>query len=442
MATPWIAFQSIGAGGDTLPRVMTPGTRWWRMLTLMLALRVSSGLAIAQTVETVPELMKNQSVRRALDLVRRSEPDTISNQIRLCEVPAPPFGEAARAAVYADAMRNAGLTNVRTDAEGNVLGDRPGRSVRPHLVLSAHLDTVFPSDVPVRVTRSGSRLDGPGIADDCRGLAVVLAVARSLRAAAVRTNGSITFVGTVGEEGLGDLRGVRALFSGSLKGRIDRFVSVDGDGYGIVHVGVGSRRYRVTFRGPGGHSFDDFGRASPVNALGLAIAAISGLTVPATPKTTFSVGRIGGGTSINSIAAEAWMEVDLRSTDAAALSELDARVRAIFRHAIEEENSRRQGQQPITVEIASVGNRPAGRTEMDTLVVRTALAALRALALPVRLDAGSTDANMPMSVGIPSITVGGGGAARDLHSPQESFDTTDSWKGTQLVTLLTVALAQ
>jgi tripeptide aminopeptidase len=421
---------------------MTMDPRGWRTTALVLTLSMPSALAAAQSAETVPGLMNDPSVRRALAMVRRLEPDTIRNQIRLCEVPAPTFGEAARAAVYAEAMRNAGLTNVRIDADGNVLADRPGRSARPHLVLSAHLDTVFSPDVPVRVTRTGSRLDGPGIADDCRGLAVVLAVARSLNAAAVRTNGSITFVGTVGEEGLGDLRGVRGLFSGSLKGRVDRFVSVDGDGYGIVHVGVGSRRYRVTFRGPGGHSFDDFGRASPVNALGLAIAAIAGLTVPSTPRTTFSVGRIGGGTSINSIAAEAWMEVDLRSTDAAALSDLDARVQALLRRALEEENSRRKGQQPITLEIASVGSRPTGRTEIDTLIVRTALGALRALALPVRLDEGSTDANLPMSVGVPSITIGGGGAARGVHSLQESFDTADSWKGTQLVTLLAVALAR
>jgi len=420
---------------------MAAASRCWWVVALVCLLSPSQS-TVAQRADDVTGLVAEPSVRRALDIARRAEPDTVADQIRLCEVPAPPFGEAARAAVYADAMRAAGLANVRIDAEGNVVGERRGRAERPHLVLSAHLDTVFPADVPVRVTRDGVRLRGPGIGDDCRGLAVVLAVARALNAAGVQTNGSVTFVGTVGEEGLGNLRGVTALFGATLKGKVDRFISVDGDGHGITHIGVGSRRYRVTFRGPGGHSYDDFGRANPMNALGLAIASISRLQVPSSPKTTFSVGRVGGGTSINSIATEAWMEVDLRSSDEGVLGDLDARVQSSVRRALEEENARRTGQPGLTVAIELVGRRPAGRTAQGTPMVETAIAALRALALPVRLDEGSTDANLPMSVGVPSITVGGGGAGRDAHSPQESFDTTDSWKGTQLVTLLTAALAR
>ena len=415
--------------------------RSWTFV-LLCVLSTSTRTGSAQRPEDVVGLVREVSVRRALDIVQRSEPDTIREQIRLCEVPAPPFGEAARAAVYAQAMRDAGLARVRIDSEGNVLGERPGRSAVPHLVLSAHLDTVFPAEVPVRVTRDGSRLHGPGIGDDCRGLAVVLAVARALNAAGVQTNRPITFVGTVGEEGLGDLRGVRALFGGTLKGQVDKFVSVDGDGYGITHVGVGSRRYRITFRGPGGHSYDDFGRANPVSALGLAITSISRLRVPSTPKTTFSVGRVGGGTSINAIATDAWMEVDLRSSDEAALTDLDARMRSAVRGALEEENGRRKGPQPLTVAVDPVGRRPAGQTPQGTPMVEAGVAAVKALGLPVRLDEGSTDANLPMSVGIPALTVGGGGAGRDAHTPQESFDTTDSWKGTQLVTLLAVALAR
>jgi acetylornithine deacetylase/succinyl-diaminopimelate desuccinylase-like protein len=389
----------------------------------------------------VAALAAEPSVRAALDLVRRGEEDTIQEQIQLCEIPAPPFGEARRAAAYAQAMRVAGLTNVRVDATGNVLGERRGRTLRPHLVLSAHLDTVFPAEVPVRVTRDKNWLRGPGIGDDCRGLAVLLAVVRALNTARVTTEGPITFVGTVGEEGLGDLRGVKALFAGTLR-QSDRFVSVDGDGYAITNVGVGSRRYRVTFRGPGGHSYENFGRANPAHALGLAVARFTRLEVPAAPRTTYSVGRIGGGTSVNSIPSEAWMEVDLRSADPAALAQLDAGFQASIRGALEEENGRRRGHDPLTVSIEPVGNRPAGQSATDSRIVETTIATLKALSLPVRLAEGSTDANLPMSLGVPSIAIGGGGIGRDVHSPRESFDTTDSWRGTQLVTLLAVALSR
>lgn len=392
-------------------------------------------------VRAVAAISADPVVRQAMDLARRAEPETIADQIRLCEIPAPPFGERARAEAYADAFRRAGLANVRIDAAGNVLGERGGRSGRPHVVMSAHLDTVFPADVPVRVTRQGTWLHGPGIGDDCRGLAVLLAVARALNAASVQTAGTVTFVGTVGEEGLGDLRGVKALFANTLKDRVDRFVSVDGDGFGVTHVGVGSLRYRVTFRGPGGHSYDDFGRASPIAALGLAVAGISAVQVPASPRTTFSVGRVGGGTSINAIAGEAWMEIDMRSVDAAALARLDADVQAAIGRAVDDENRKRTGHDPVTVAIEPVGNRPPGRTDPADPAMRTAVEVLGALSLPVSLREGSTDANLPMSLGIPAFTVGGGGVGRDAHSPRESFNTADSWRGTQFVLLLTVALA-
>jgi tripeptide aminopeptidase len=420
---------------------MIPTSRWPWVLIGVVALARLSTPGIAQS-SSVAGLTTEPSVRQALDFVRSFEQETVREQIRLCEIPAPPFGEAKRAAAYAESMRAVGLTNVRLDSAGNVLGDRPGRSRKPHLVLSAHLDTVFPADVPVTVTRDNNWLRGPGIGDDCRGLAVVLAVAKALNAAKVQTEGSITFVGTVGEEGLGDLRGVKALYSTTLREKSDRFVSVDGDGYAITNVGTGSRRYRVTFRGPGGHSYENFGRVNPVHAVGLAIAAFSGLEVPSVPRTTFSVGRVGGGTSINAIASEAWMEVDLRSVDEAALSRLDASFRAAVRRALEEENSRRRSHDPLTVAIDLVGDRPAGRTDSGTPVVDTAVAVLKALSLPVGLNEGSTDANLPMSLGIPSIAIGGGGVGRDVHSPRESFDTTESWKGTQLVTLLAVALSK
>jgi acetylornithine deacetylase/succinyl-diaminopimelate desuccinylase-like protein len=236
--------------------------------------------------------MAEGSVKAAVDAIRRAEPQLLDEQVRLCEIPAPPFKEEKRAAAFKAAFEALGLKNVRIDGVGNVLGERPGLAARPHLVFSAHLDTVFPEGTDVRTSRTGSVIKGPGIGDDCRGLAVLLGVARAMNDAGVQTPGSITFVGTVGEEGLGDLRGVKHLFDRELKDRVDRFVSVDGGGTGITHIAVGSRRYRVAFTGPGGHSYSAFGIANPVHALGRAIAKIGELRVPREPKTTFNVGRV------------------------------------------------------------------------------------------------------------------------------------------------------
>jgi tripeptide aminopeptidase len=422
-------------------------TRCLRFVPAALVLPLISLAAFSSPVEerqdhSVAHLLHNPAVQAALDAARRREPHLIDEQVRLCEIPAPPFGEARRAAAYADLFRGLGLRNVRIDREGNVLGERPGAAARPHLVFSAHLDTVFPEGTDVTVTRDGPVLKGPGISDDCRGLAVVAGVARALDEGGVRTPGTITFVGTVGEEGLGDLRGVKHLLSDELRDRVDAFVSVDGSGASITTVAVGSRRYRVSYQGPGGHSYGAFGIANPVHALGRAIAGIADLEPPGQPKTTFNVGRVGGGTSVNSIAFEAWMEVDLRSADPDALGRLDRDFLRIVRGAESAENTRWSGQQPVRVSIDRVGERPAGQTPSTAPIVRAAQAANRALGLPDELGEGSTDANFPISLGIPAVTIGGGGRGRAAHSLEESFDTTDSWKGTQRAVLLAIALAQ
>jgi tripeptide aminopeptidase len=389
-------------------------------------------------------LVKSPDVAAALARARELEPWVIDQQISLCEIEAPPFKEQKRAEAYKAVFESIGLRNVRIDRVGNVLGERPGTGGGPHLVFSAHLDTVFPEGTDVRVTRpaaGGTVLKGPGISDDCRGLAVVLGVVRALDEAKVSTPGTITFVGTVGEEGLGDLRGVKHLFGGELKGTIDRFVSVDGAGYGITHVAVGSRRYRVTFTGPGGHSYGAFGNANPIHALGRAIAAISDFDVPVSPKTTFNVGRIGGGTSVNSIAFEAWMEVDMRSVSADVLAGLDARFHKAMDAALAAENARWKGRGAITVDVALVGDRPAGRVPDDAPVVQAAVGVTRALGLPILLDEGSTDANVPINLRIPAITIDGGGRGTGAHSLDETFDTAESWKGTQRAPLVAIALA-
>lgn len=415
-------------------------------MKVQLALALSLLLAWPAAAQQNPtdlgaRLLKRPDVRAAVDAARAGEADTIAEQIAICEVEAPPFKEQARAEVYAQKFRELGLRNVRIDAEGNVLGERPGTAPRPHLVFSAHLDTVFPEGTDVRVKRDGAMLAGPGIGDDCRGLAVVLAVVRALNAANVQTAGTITFVGTVGEEGLGDLRGVKYLFNEGLKGRVDRFVSVDGTGLGITHRAVGSLRYRVTVRGPGGHSYGAFGMSNPIHALGRVIAAIGEFDVPREPKTTFNVGRIGGGTSVNSIPFEAWAEIDMRSEDAASLKSLDARFHQAVERAVAEEDER-WNQRVLTVEKRLVGNRPAGQTAADSPIVQAAVSVSRALGLTVLLDEGSTDSNIPMSLGIPALTIDGGGRGRGAHALDETFDTTDSWQGTQRAVLLAIALSE
>lgn len=387
-------------------------------------------------------LMQDATVKTALDAARRNEPQIIEQQIEICEIAAPPFKEQQRAQAYKRKFEQLGLANVRIDSIGNVLGERPGAAARPHLVFAAHLDTVFPEGTNVKTTREANVIKGPGIGDDCRGLAVVLAVIRALNDGHVQTPGTITFVGNVGEEGLGDLRGVKHLFNESLKGQIDRFVSVDGTGYGITHIAVGSHRYRVAFKGPGGHSYGAFGLANPIHALGRAIGKISDFKVPELPKTTFNVGRIGGGTSVNSIAFEAWMEVDMRSADPGALQSVDASFHKAVDQALAEENDRWNNRGRLTVEKELVGDRPAGRTPETAAIVHAAVSATRALNLPVTLDEGSTDSNIPMSLGIPAITIDGGGRGTGAHSLGEAFDTTESYRGTQRALLIAVALAQ
>jgi tripeptide aminopeptidase len=426
------------------------------------AVTVSVTLQSQGPPQSPADLLTDHRIKAALEVAKTSEPQTIDDQIRICEVPAPTFKESARGEMLRRAFQQVGLRNVHVDDVGNVLGDLTGAAARPRLVLSAHLDTVFPDGTDVRVKREGTILRGPGIGDDCRGLAVLLAVARVLRQSNVQTAGSITFVATVGEEGLGDLRGVRKLFrvgqpderrsiapspsavanSDGRVSEIDRFVSIDGTGFGIVNVAVGSIRYRVTFKGPGGHSFAAFGLANPIGAMSRAIAKISDFQASTNPKTTFNVGRVGGGTSVNSIPAEAWMEVDMRSSDSTSLTSLDSRFQRALDAAVAEENERWRRPGMVTVVKDRVGYRPAGSTPADSAIVRTAEAVHRVLGLPIMLNESSTDSNIPMSLGIPALTIGGGGRGTDAHAPTESFDTSDSWRGTQRALLLTIALAQ
>ena len=397
-------------------------------------------------VALVPAALSAQvrpPIDAALDRVRDLNQWTLTQQVELCQIPAPPFKEAARGAELRRRMEALGLRNIRIDAEGNVIGERPGVGPGPRVVLSAHLDTVFPDSVDVTVRQTGTRYEGPGIGDDCRGLAVLLIVARTLQETDVRTQGTLVFVGTVGEEGPGNLRGVKHLVDQQSAGPIDYFISVDGTGLTAVNRAVASHRYRVFFRGPGGHSFGDFGIPNPIHALGRAVAAIAQITVPASPRTTFNVGVIDGGTSVNAIPMEGWFDLDLRSESQAALDTLDARARRAVSGAIDAEHARWPGSSArLTAELREIGKRPGGVLPDTAAIVRATVAAARALGFVPAMTASSTDANYPIAAGIQSITIDGGGSGGSAHSSSEWYDDgEDGWKGPQWALLLVLSLA-
>ena len=395
----------------------------------------------AQQRATVPADFPR--VKTALAAIKATNAWTLEQQVSICEIPAPPFKEAQRAEEFRKRLVALGLKNVRIDAEGNVIGERPGAGKGPTVVISGHLDTVFPEGTDVSVKREGTLYKAPGIGDDCRGLAVLLSVAKALNEANVRTDGTILFVGTVGEEGPGNLRGVRHLFATELKGKVDYFISVDGTGLGITSAAVGSHRYRVAYKGPGGHSYGAFGMPNPIHAMGRAIAKIGDFQVPAQPRTTFSVSVVSGGTSVNSIPYEGIMEVDMRSESAASLNELDARFQAAVQQALVEENARwPQSRVRLTVQVDTTGIRPAGAQPDTVHIVRVAKAAGLKLGFDARTNASSTDSNIPMSLGIPAITIDGGGRGRGSHSLSESYeDGEDGFLGPQWAALIVSTLA-
>ncbi len=385
----------------------------------------------------------NASVKRALDRIKADNAWTLEQQVSICEIPAPPFKETARGAEYKRRLEALGLT-VRIDSIGNVIAERRGAGSGPTVMIAGHLDTVFPEGTDVKVKREGTRYTGPGIGDDCRGLAVVLSVARAFQMEKVQTAGTVIFVGNVGEEGPGNLRGVRHLFTREYKDKIDYFISVDGTGLGLTSRAVGSNRYRVTYKGPGGHSYGAFGMPSPIHALGRAISSIADIQVPTTPKATFNVGIIEGGTSVNTISPSGAMDVDLRSESPKALADLDAKFQTAVRNALAAENARwPQSRVRITMDLDTIGIRPAGAQPDDAPIVRAALAAGKALGFTAPTTASSTDANLPMSLGIPAITIDGGGDGRGAHALTESYDDgPNGWLGPQWAALIIATLAQ
>jgi tripeptide aminopeptidase len=371
------------------------------------------------------ELLVSRQVSEAFQFFDARAAEITEEQIAICSIPAPPFGEEERARYLCEKFRQHGLSEASVDEEGNCTGLRRGRSISPLLVVSAHLDTVFPAGTDCTVRREQGKLLAPGIADDGCGLVALITILRALEASAVETEGSLLFVGTVGEEGEGNLRGARFLLTeGEWAGRVDAFISFDGPGIErITHAALGSRRYRVRLKGTGGHSWGDFGAANPVHAIGRAIARLAAYPAPAKPRTTFNVGRITGGASVNVIPHEASMDVDLRSESAEELQRLDAFFRRAVREAAEDENSSRRGGDPrLELELKLIGDRPSGETAANAAIVRLAEEATRCFGYRPRLDRSSTDSNIAISLGIPAVTLGTGGASGNSHTLEEWYD--------------------
>jgi len=408
------------------------------MFASRLAIAVLAGLALAGPSSAAPyaaeaaevnvqAIVRSPAFKAAVATLDREHDRMVGDIVALTEIPAPPFKEAARGKAYLAMLKAHGLSEVEMDGAGNVMGLRRGTGPAgaPLVVLAAHLDTVFPEGTVTKVHREGTRLSAPGVGDDTRSLAVLLAYIRALDAAKVQTRSDILFVGDVGEEGPGDLRGMRYLFGkGKYKDRVKAFFSMDGnEAQRVTYGAVGSRRYRVAFHGPGGHSYGAFGIVNPMAAMGHAIDQLYQVKVPATPRTTYAASVVGGGVSVNSIPADVWLEVDMRSEDEAELTKLGAKFLAILQEAAAHENAARSTRiGKVSVEPKLIGERPTGHTSADALIVATTVAAARAAGYTPELGASSTDSNIPISLGIPAVTIGSGGLGGRVHSLDEWID--------------------
>ncbi len=393
--------------------------------------------------QVVQDLLSHKQVAASFYFFEQFAESITEEQVRICSIPASPFDEEERAFYLRDKFSDLALREVSIDEEGNCFGLHQGHSLSPLLVVSAHLDTVFSKGTNFAVTQGNGRLFGPGISDDGCGLAALLALAQAFQRIGFQTQGSILFVGTVGEEGEGNLRGVRHLLTkGRWANSVDAFISFDGPGADrIINQALGSRRYRIRLKGAGGHSWGDFGSPNAVHALGRAISRLVNYPVPREPRTTFNIGRIGGGESINAIPAEASMEVDLRSADESELRRLDAYFRRALTEAVEEENSgARPGDVPLQVQVELIGTRPTGKTPPDSYLVELAQEATRAIGCEPRLEQASTDSNLPIALGIPAVTLGAGGQAGLTHTLAEWYEPKGRDKGLKRALLVMLGI--
>lgn len=396
----------------------------------MIALALLAAAPVAAAGPATPpdlqQVLKSPAFAKAKQALRADHDHLVEQIITLTQIPTPPFGEEQKGKAYAEMMRASGIADVTIDGVGNVIATRPGTNRQlPPLIVAAHLDTVFPKGTDVHVRREGTKLMAPGVGDDTRGLAVLLAMVRAMDKAGVQTTRDILFVGNVGEEGPGDLRGMRYLFKNNPRAtHAAGFISVDSNGAdGIVTQGVGSRRYHIVFSGPGGHSYDKFGIVNPMVPLGRVVTGLYTIKVPTEPKTTYSASVVGGGTSVNTIPPKVFLDVDIRSASPAEVARVDSQLYAIADQAIAAENAERSTVRgKVSVAFELIGDRPAGHTAQDKGIAAIAFAASRSFGYAPKFIAVSTDANIAMSLGIPAIAIGSGGSGGNEHSPDEYID--------------------
>ena len=388
---------------------------------------------------SIQELLSSDDMKSAFEYIISLEDETEQNHIRLTEVEAPPFMESERGKVFMDMLQATGITDVRIDAVGNVIGRLAGTEGERTVALDAHLDTVFPKGTDVKVKIKNDTLFAPGIGDDTRGLAMLLTIAKTIQDEEIKFRDDVLIIASVGEEGLGDLRGVKHLF-GPDGPDIDSWISIDGGDVGRVNnKGLGSYRYRVTFSGPGGHSWGAFGLVNPHHALGDAINRFVERADDYTatgPRTSYNIGVISGGTSVNSIPYESKMEIDTRSIDPSRLDTLKGLLETSVQEALDAQNERRRIGKELTVAIDMIGNRPSGELSSDLPLIQRALAATAALGKRPQLTRGSTNSNVPISLGIPAVTIGRGGIGAYGHSLDEWWLNKEGYKAIHLAFLL------
>ena len=389
------------------------------------------------------KVLKDKSIHNAFEYIESIEEETNSNLIKLTEIAAPPFLEKERAMALKKMFLDAGVDNVSIDEVGNVIAVKKGTEGGKIVALDAHLDTVFPEGTNVSVQQRGDTLFAPGVGDDTRGLSMLVTIFKAMKNSNIKTKADIWFVATVGEEGLGDLRGVKHLFRDGAP-KIDSWISIDGGAIGRVNnAGLGSVRYKALFTGKGGHSWGAFGLANPHHALGYAIKEFSENAMKFTdegPKTSFNIGRIGGGTSVNSIPFESWMEVDMRSVDKNRLIEIDGIFKASMTTGLEAYN--KSGiKDEIGLELIKIGDRPSGELSVDTPLVQRAISATTLFGSQPSLTRGSTNSNIPISMGTPAVTIGRGGIGGGAHSLNEWWLNENGAAAIKLALLLTVAEA-
>lgn len=403
--------------------------------SLVLLMAVTASPCFAGTAPASDAFMKSSAYAVASRYIAADFNRMLSDVVLFTQIPAPPFGEAKRAAAFEKSLTAVGLSNVEIDGEGNVMGLRKGHGGKGLLVVAAHLDTVFPASTDVTVHKDGNRLSAPGISDDSASLSVLLSMVRALDAAHIVTRDDILFVGDVGEEGPGDLRGMKYLFKkGKYAGRITQFISIEQGSDGTITVGgTGSRRYELTFTGPGGHSYEDFGMVNPAVAMAGTIMKMLAAHTPGSPKTTWNFGVFSGGTSVNTIPSSLTVAVDLRSEDAGELAKLDEYLVASVEGAVKEENVRHStAAGTISADFKLIGERPTGRSDEKSSLVRIASEVFARAGAQVRYEIHSTDANIPMSLGIPAMTIGNGIDAFQRHSSGE-YLTVDESSNTKMI---------